>query len=308
MFTIYSVYRSRQRGDRLSNVCAPTLQMVSTGETIPHVQDRMRYTCCFVSLPLGCYHSTRNSTVSTHAMHQTPLEKVVRRPGFAIEASAQVAVDQIRTLDTLKDMASTSSPFISSVGSPTAPVLPIYTQDRLITPVGHESTRAHVRERTSIRRDSDVTPKPMRPLASFFNEFIQNIRNVTVPQDQTSVSDKHVVFKRPLRKTSRNGESVSFRLDHWTFKLLHPLSCLEHYSRQCHVFGQLATNLTDITEGIFTSQSWTNSLDSIRQNDPDYRDHMNRQTPNLACNRHFSPDILAALEPQNYQVILSSPS
>ena len=71
-----------------------------------------------------------------------------------------------------------------------------------------------------------------------------------------------------------------------------------------------ATNLTDITGGIFVSQqSWTNDLASIRQTDPNYSNDMNRRgTPEFPYNRRLSPDILAALEPQNYQVILSSPS
>ena len=68
------------------------------------------------------------------------------------------------------------------------------------------------------------------------------------------------------------------------------------------------------TEGIFVSQRpWINNLDkdleSIRQNDPKYRNHMNEQrTPDLPYNHRLSPDILTLLEPQDYQVILSSPS
>jgi hypothetical protein len=70
------------------------------------------------------------------------------------------------------------------------------------------------------------------------------------------------------------------------------------------------TNLTDIVEGIFVSQQpWTSKLESIRQNDSNYKDHMNGQgTPDVPYNQCLSPDVLAALEPQNYQVILSSPS
>ena len=143
-----------------------------------------------------------------------PLEEVIQHPDFAIEASPQVAVDQIRTLDNLTDMPSASlnsSPIINSVSSPIAlalPVTPKSTQDRPITvaPARHGSLRANVRESASMQRGSDVTSKPMRPLASFFNEFIQNIRNVTVSQDQPSVSDRHLVSKRPLRKASRSGE------------------------------------------------------------------------------------------------------
>ena len=75
----------------------------------------------------------------------------------------------------------------------------------------------------------------------------------------------------------------------------------------------MLTSLTDMTEGIFDSQQpWAtgnNDLESIRQNDPSYRDHMNGQkTPDLPYNHRLSPDILTLLEPQNYQVILSSPS
>ena len=66
------------------------------------------------------------------------------------------------------------------------------------------------------------------------------------------------------------------------------------------------------TEGIFVSQRpWINKdLESIRQNDPNYRNHMNRQgTPDLLpYNHRLSPDILTLLEPQDYQVTLSSPS
>ena len=139
-----------------------------------------------------------------------PLEEVIQHPNCAIEASA---VDRIRTSDNLNDMPSASlnsSPIIA-VSSPTAlalPVTPKSTQDRPITiaPARHGSSRANVTESASMRRGSDVTSKPMRPLASFFNEFIQNIRNVTVSQDQPSVSDRHLVSKRPLRKASRNGE------------------------------------------------------------------------------------------------------
>lgn len=72
--------------------------------------------------------------------------------------------------------------------------------------------------------------------------------------------------------------------------------------------------LTDVIEGIFVSQQpWINNdLESIRQNDPNYRDQINGQrTPDLPydhCLSRLSPDILTLLEPQNYQVILSSPS
>lgn len=147
-------------------------------------------------------------------LHMVPLEEVIQNPNFSIEASPQVAVDEIITLDNLKDMPSASlnsSPIINSVSSPTAlalPVTPKSTQDRPIpiAPARHGSLRADVSESASMRRGSDVTSKPMRPLASFFNEFIQNIRNVTVSQDQSSLSDRHQVSKRPLRKSSRNGE------------------------------------------------------------------------------------------------------
>lgn len=66
-----------------------------------------------------------------------------------------------------------------------------------------------------------------------------------------------------------------------------------------------------MTQGIFVSQRpWSkNDLESVPQNDPNYRDHMNEQrTPDLPYNYRLSPDILTLLEPQNYQVILSSPS
>lgn len=64
-----------------------------------------------------------------------------------------------------------------------------------------------------------------------------------------------------------------------------------------------ATNLTD------TAEPWTKDLESIRQNNLDYRDHMDRQrTPDFSYNRRLSPDILAVLDSHNYQVILSSPS
>lgn len=141
-----------------------------------------------------------------------PLEEVIQYQNFAKEASPQVAVDQIGTMDNLNDMPSASlnsSPIINSVSSATAlalPVTPKSIQDRPIpiAPARHGSLRADVRESSaSMRRDSDVTSKPMRSLASFFDEFIQNIRNVTVSQDQPSVFE---VSKRPLRKTSRNGE------------------------------------------------------------------------------------------------------
>ena len=145
-----------------------------------------------------------------------PLDEVIQHPNFAIEASPQIAVDQISTLDNLNDMPSASeslnsSPIISSISSPTAlalPVTPKSTQDRPITiaPAHHGSLRAKVKESASMRRGSDVTLKPMRPLASFFNEFIQNIRNVTVSRDQPSASDSHLVSKRPLRNAFRNGE------------------------------------------------------------------------------------------------------
>ena len=67
-----------------------------------------------------------------------------------------------------------------------------------------------------------------------------------------------------------------------------------------------------MSEGIFVSQRpWdNNNLEAIRQNDPNYRDHMNntQRTPDLPYNHRLSPDILTLLGPQNYQVILSSPS
>ena len=186
-----------------------------------------------------------------------------------------------------------SSPIINSVSSPTAlalPVTPKSTRDRPITiaPARQGSSRANVRESASMRRGSDVNSKPMRPLASFFNEFIENIRKVTVPQDQPSVSDRHL-------------------------KLLHPPSRLEQSPRQCHIDGMLRPMiLTDMTEGIFVSQRpWANNdLESNRQNDPKHRDHMNGQRiSDLPYHNHrLSPDILALLEPQNYQVTLSSPS
>ena len=147
----------------------------------------------------------------SHNLHMVPLEEVIQYQNFAKEPSPQVAVDQIGTMDNLNDMPSASlnsSPIINSVSSATAlalPVTPKSTQDRPIpiAPARHGSLRADVRESASMRRGSDVTSKPMRPLASFFDEFIQNIRNVTVSQDQPSVFE---VSKRPLRKTSRNGE------------------------------------------------------------------------------------------------------
>ena len=167
-----------------------------------------------------------------------PLEEVVQHPKkFAIEGSPQVAVHQINSLDNLNDMPSASlnsSPIVDSISSPTAlalPVTPKSTQDRQIpiAPARQGGLRADVKG-SAKRRGSDVTSKPMRPLASFFNEFIQNIRNVTVSQDQPSVSgDRHQVPKRPLRKASRNGELFFDR---------HPLnwnnftaSCSSH----CHV-------------------------------------------------------------------------
>ena len=136
------------------------------------------------------------------------LEDVIQRPNFTIEASAQVAVDQ---LDNLNDMPSAplhSSPFINSISSPIASVLPVTpksAQDWSISPAHHGSSRVNVRERPPIRRDSALSPKPMKPLASFFNEFIQNIRNVTVSANQPPVSDKHLVSKRSLRKVSRSS-------------------------------------------------------------------------------------------------------
>ena len=167
--------------------------------------------------------------------YNLPLEEVIQYPNSAIEASAQVAIDQIRTLDNLDDMPSASlnsSPIINSlaISSPTAlalPVTPKSTQDRpiTVTPTRHGNSRANVKRSASMRRDSDVNSKPMRPLASFFNEFIQNIRNVTVPQDQPSASDRHLVCKRPLRKASRNGELFDTRpLDWITFTT----SCSTH--------------------------------------------------------------------------------
>jgi hypothetical protein len=151
------------------------------------------------------------SSNPTNNIQMVPLEEGIRRPDFAIETSAQVAVDQIRTLDNMPPASLNSSPIINSVSSPTTlalPVTPKGTQDKPIIKItsAQGSSRAKVRERASMRRGSDVIPKPMRPLASFFNEFIQNIRNVTVSQDKSSVSDKHLVSKRPLRKASRNGE------------------------------------------------------------------------------------------------------
>jgi len=68
-------------------------------------------------------------------------------------------------------------------------------------------------------------------------------------------------------------------------------------------------------EGIFVSQQplINDDLESICQNDPNYcnRDHMNvseQGAPDLTYNHRLSPEILTLLEPQNYQVILSSPS
>ena len=148
----------------------------------------------------------------TNNLRMMPLEEVIQNSNFAIEASPQVAVDQFRTLD--NDMPSASlntSPIINSISSPTAPALPVTpksTQDKPIpiAPVRRRSSRADVRKSASMRRGSDVTSKPMRPLASFFNEFIENIRNFTVSQDQPSSSDRHQVSKRPLRKASKIGE------------------------------------------------------------------------------------------------------
>ena len=148
-----------------------------------------------------------------------PLEEAIQNPNFMKQSSPQVVVDQFRTLDNLNDMPSASlnsSPIINSVSSPTAlalPVTPKSTQVRppiSMAPARHGSLRADVMESASMRRGSDVTSKPMRPLASFFNEFIQNIRNITVFQDQPSLSDKNQVSKRPLRKSSRNGELFKF--------------------------------------------------------------------------------------------------
>ncbi|KAF8806982.1 hypothetical protein BYT27DRAFT_6615565 [Phlegmacium glaucopus] len=154
---------------------------------------------------------TSNPAVPAYNIHMVPLEEVIQRPDFAIETSPQAAVDEIRTLNNMPSASLSSSPINNSIGSPTVPALlvtPKSIQDRpiIMAPARHASSRANVMKRTSRRRGSDVSPKPMRPLASFFNEFIQNIRNVTVSQDQPSVSDKHLVSKRPLRKASRNGE------------------------------------------------------------------------------------------------------
>lgn len=142
-----------------------------------------------------------------------PLEEVIQHPNFAMEPLPQVAVDQIRTLDNLNNMppaSLNSSPVVSSPIALALPVTPKSTQDRLITiaPARHGSLRANVRESVSMRRGSDVISKPMRPLASFFSEFIQNIRNVTVSQDQLepSSSGRHLFSKRPLREDSKDGE------------------------------------------------------------------------------------------------------
>lgn len=92
---------------------------------------------------------------------------------------------------------------------------------------------------------------------------------------------------------------------------LAPPSCLEYNPRQSDINAMLLqpvpTNFTDMTRGISVSQkAWSNDLESIRQNDFNYRDHMHRRrTLDLPHNQRLSPDILTALEPQNYQVILS---
>jgi hypothetical protein len=140
-----------------------------------------------------------------------PLEEIIQRPDFATEVSAQVAVDQMRTLDKFDAMSSVSlnsSPIIKSVSSPTAPALPITpksSRDGPITKITpyRRISRANVSERASIQRGPDVTPNRMRPLASFFNEFIENIRNIAVQQ---SAPSKHLVSKGLLRRASMNGE------------------------------------------------------------------------------------------------------
>lgn len=226
-----------------------------------------------------------------YKMHIAPLEETIQRPNFALEASAQVAVDQIKISNNLNNTQSASLHSslakhpLSSSSTPALPVTPKCPQNQPITPIAparHGNSRDNVRELMSIQRGSEITSKPIRPLASFFNEFIQNIRNAAVSQDQPPVSDKHLVSKRRLRQASRNsGPSDK------------PSTSVQPI-------------LTGTTEGIFASQQpWTNELESICQNDQNYRDHMNMQrTPNQC----LSPDILAILEPQNYQVILSSPS
>jgi hypothetical protein len=151
----------------------------------------------------------------TNNLHMMPLEEVIRNPNFAMEASPQVAIDQIRTFDNLNDMPSASlysSPIINPLSSPTVlalPVTPKSTQDRPI-PIAPARHGSFIRESVLMRTGSDVTSKPMRPLASFFDQFIQNIRNVTVPQDQPSLSDRHQVSKQPLRKSSGNGPGELF--------------------------------------------------------------------------------------------------
>ena len=191
--------------------------MVSVTDTVSCAEGRIRYASHlpFLSKLLPPDVLFSHPINPTSNLHMVPLEEVIQHPNLAVEASPQGALDRIRTLDDLNDMPSASlnsSPIINSISSPTAlalPVTPKSTQDRpktILAPARHRSLRANVRDSASMRRDSDVTSKPMRPLASFFNEFIQNIRNVTVSQDQPSLSDRHLVSKRPLRKASRNGE------------------------------------------------------------------------------------------------------
>lgn len=186
--------------------------MVSVADIAPCVEGCTRYTF-HLSFYANYYCLCVFSNLTCN-MHMVPLEEAIQRPNLAIEVSAPVAVDPIKTLD-LNDMPSallTSSPIINSVSSPTGPVPPVTpksTQDRPITriiPARRGSSRAIVRESASMRRGSDVTPKSMRPLASFFDEFIQNIRNVAVSQDQLSVPDKYPISKRSLLKASRSGK------------------------------------------------------------------------------------------------------
>lgn len=185
--------------------------MVSVAKSASYVKGRTRYAFSFAFLSRLLLPDVFFSN-PTNNLRMMPLEEVIQNSNFAIDASPQVAFDQIRTLDNDMPSASlNSSPIINSISSPTAlalPVTPKSTQDRPIqmAPVRHGTLRADVRESASTRRGSDVTSKPMRPLASFFNEFIENIRNVTVSQDQSSLSDRHQVSKRPLRKASRIGE------------------------------------------------------------------------------------------------------
>jgi len=154
---------------------------------------------------------TSNPPVPTYNVHMMPLEGVIQ---LAIETSAQVAVDETRTLDNLPSASFGSSPINNSIGSPTVPALPVTpqsTQDYPISslaPARRASSRANVIKRASIRRGLDISQKTMKPLASFLDESIQNIRNAAATQDKPSVFDKHLPSKRRLRKASRNGEPI----------------------------------------------------------------------------------------------------